>query len=90
MIAKSRNTLQICCVTIGHQEFLLPVSVGMKVVELMQQAIECRHSYEENGYHYYSGEQPQVEFKLVNPSKLHISGGEDGLRISPALRRLRG
>lgn len=35
----------MCAVTIGYETYVMPASAGMKVVELMQQAIACEPDY---------------------------------------------
>lgn len=35
----------MCAVTIGYETYVMPASAGMKVVELMQQALACECDY---------------------------------------------
>ena len=35
----------MCAVTIGYETYVLPSAAGMKLVELMQQALACENDY---------------------------------------------
>lgn len=60
----------MCCVTIAHNDYLLPADKGMKLVELMQSAFETRKDWGDRSYSYHIGEQPNVEFCLVKASQV--------------------
>lgn len=76
--------VQLCCVTIGYQDFLLPLDKGLKLVEIMQAAIACDDKYEESGYVYTTKESSEVSLKMVKPSQVRMPAGET---FTPVPRR---
>lgn len=80
----------MCIVSIGFQDFLMPVTAGMKVVELMSKAVAC----ESRGYprEIVIGEQPQVGMETVKANQIRQrpTTRDDALtlenRPSPVLR----
>lgn len=62
--------VQMCCVQIGHYSYLMPADKGMKVVEMLQAAFECRKDYADRGYVYIVGAQPEVELALVRSDQV--------------------
>jgi hypothetical protein len=36
----------MCWLSVGHVEILMPADAGMKVVQLLRGAVECRRSYD--------------------------------------------
>jgi hypothetical protein len=62
--------VQMCCVQIGYSSYLMPADKGMKVVEMLQAAFECRKDYAERGYVYIVGNQPEVELALVRSDQV--------------------
>jgi len=74
-MATTKKAVPMCVVRIGYREYLLPASGGMKLVELMTNAVEC----EQTGYsppQFVIGEQPEVQLKMVKPQ--HIRQREPG------------
>jgi hypothetical protein len=69
-VTPARKPVPMCCVTIDHNDFLLPVDKGMKLVELMQHAVACYRNYEEHGYRYAVRETPSIELTVVKPSQI--------------------
>lgn len=68
-MTRASKPVQMACLTIGFESYLIPADKAMKVAELMQSAFECRKDYD-RGHTYMPGEQPRVEFALVKPSEL--------------------
>jgi hypothetical protein len=68
--AAPKKAVPMCCVSIGHRNYLMPVDKGMKLVELMQFAFETDKGFGERDYTYQIGEQPSVEFSLVKPAQI--------------------
>lgn len=85
-----KQAAQLCCVTIGYDNFLMPAGPGMKVVELMQQAIICHKHFEDRDYQYDAGDQPRVSFELVKPARVHMPDGQAITPARPVVRRLKG
>ncbi len=44
-----KSTTPMCCVTIDFDEYLLPMTKGLALVGLMQQAIKCDSRYGDAG-----------------------------------------
>lgn len=80
MTARSKP-VQMCCVSIGFQAFLMPVEVGMKMVSLLGQAMSCDKQYDAGGWVFYVEEQPRVEFVTVRPDQIRC---RDGVVTTPA------
>lgn len=70
-----QKTVAMCCVTVGHSDYLLPANKGMELVKLMQEAFACRDRYEDGNYVYDVLEQPRVELKLVRPNQIRMPQG---------------
>lgn len=71
-----RKPVPMCCVTIDHNTFLLPVDKGMKLVELMQHAVSCDCRYDA-GYRYLVRETPSIELAVVKPSQVVMPRGAE-------------
>lgn len=71
----------MCAVTIGFDTYLMPAAAGMKVVELMQQAVTTDRTYGTARDSYEAGEPPQISFQVVRPSQIRMQPGAD---IEPA------
>lgn len=70
--------VQLCCVQIGYSSYLMPADKGMKVVELLQSAVDCKKDYAERGYVYTVGTQPEVELALVRSDQVRAPAGQPG------------
>ena len=71
MTRVTKRAVSMCCIRIGYQHYLMPADKGLKVIDLLQAAFECREEYGERNYLYYPQEgQPQVELKLVRQEQL--------------------
>lgn len=62
----------MCCITIDFTDYIMPASMGMKVVELMQSAIRCDKNYAPGGYRYSPKDQPDVSYSAVKPSQIDL------------------
>lgn len=81
--------VQICCVSIGYDSFIMPADKGMKVVELLQSAFKCNKDYAERGYVYTVGSQPEVELALVRSDQVRAPAEQSSsapLRLSAPSR----
>jgi hypothetical protein len=67
--------VNMACVTVGFQHYLMPADKALKVVELMQTAIECERSYQHSTT-YTVGDKPLIELTLLRPEQILASGGE--------------
>lgn len=66
----SKKPVPMCCVSIGHSDYLMPADKGMKLVDLLQSAFATRKDFGDRNYFYVIGDQPEVEFALVRPSQI--------------------
>lgn len=69
-MARPAKPVPMCCVSIGYQDVLLPFSAGMKLVELMQNAVGTRKHFDGRAYKYLVGDQLDVEFVAVKPNQV--------------------
>lgn len=69
-MSRTSKPVPLCCVSIGYQALLMPADKGMKLVELLQGAVECDRRYEGHGPTYYLREQPDVEYVAVKPQQV--------------------
>ena len=65
----------MCCVSIGFQDVLLPFAAGMKLVELLQNAVATQKRFDDRAYQYVVGEQIGVEVVAVKPSQVVMPSG---------------
>lgn len=72
-----------CCVTIGFESYLMPAAAGMKVVELMQQALACERRFA-RADRYTPTEAPRLELVMVRPDEVQPRTVEPAAR--PATR----
>lgn len=79
--AAPKKPVDMCCVTIGHRDYLLPADKGMKLIALLQSAFETDKRYGDRGYVYHLGDQPEVELALVRASQLKPKLNEGQLLI---------
>jgi hypothetical protein len=77
----------MCCVSIGYRTYLMPADKGMKVVELLQHAIECDERYEGiKGPTYQVLDQPEVAYKAVRPNQIRMRQEDEA--VDMPMRRL--
>lgn len=70
MATKPKNE-PMCAVKIGYHEYLMPASVGMKVVQLLQSAFEVDMNWDEERS--YTVKEPvNVEFRSVRPNQIRM------------------
>lgn len=62
----------------------MPADKGMKLVELMQSAVECELDFGADRHTYVAGEQPRVAFNLVKSNQIRMP---DGFVESAPVRR---
>ncbi len=67
-------TKPMCCVAIGYKTLLMPADKGMKLVELLQYAVECERRYASHEA-YAVGEHPRVELIMVKPGQIQMPEG---------------
>lgn len=75
----------MCCVSINYTEYLMPADVGMKLVALLNHAIECRPDYTAEGHRYLVMDAPEVRYTSVRPNQIVFP---DAMAGKPAQRRL--
>lgn len=72
----------MCIVTIWHREYLMPVATGMKIVQLLSEALEVDSDYGGHGeYSYTVGKPVPCEFKTVRPDQLRMPAPVRTLRL---------
>lgn len=77
----TKQPQQLCALTIGFNTYLMPPEAGMKVMQLMQKAVECERDL---GHHrspdwlYIIRGTPRLEMCIVKASQVRQAPGEDG------------
>ncbi|HEY4294538.1 hypothetical protein [Luteibacter sp.] len=67
----------LCVITIGFQTFLMPVTAGMKLVQLLGQAIECEEFYAGTyERRYTAGKQVDVHLATVRDDQVRLPDPE--------------
>lgn len=68
----------MCWLNVGHVEILMPADAGLKVVQLLRGAVECRHRYDhESGGRYYElREELDVEYAAVKAGQVRAKKPE--------------
>lgn len=65
---------QLCVVSIGlGRDLVMPMADGLKLVALLQKAMECNTDYRGDGYKYQVRGAPAVELKMVQPGQLVLT-----------------
>lgn len=73
----------MCVLTIGHYDYLMPADAGMKVMQLMQQAVGADRSVEDfRSWH--AGQPVHLAMEMVSANKIHMPPGAE---IAPARRQ---
>lgn len=62
---------QICCVTIGYEQIVLPAADGLRMVELLQRAVRVRSDYGREGVSYESDANPlTIALAIITADRL--------------------
>ncbi len=86
-MTRAKPAVQMACVSIDYQDFLLPADKAMKVLALMQEAAKCDHRYRERTEVFEVGEEPlRLALKLINADQIRMP---IGTMPADAPRRLR-
>lgn len=75
----------MCAVTIGYETYVMPASAGMKVVELMQQAIACESDYGLGDTATATG-PVRITYRSMRPEQITMPPGS---QVEPARRPAR-
>ena len=67
-MATAKKAVPMCVVSVGYQDFLMPASSGMKLVEIMTAAVKCERGYSPRCV--VIGEQPEVSLEMVKPQHI--------------------
>lgn len=62
----------LCCVSVGYTHFLMQTEDGMKLMDLMQKAMQCRRSYGDHGYEYEPEEITDLSLEIVRPGQVDL------------------
>lgn len=73
----------MCVLTIGYYDYLIPAEAGMKVMQLMQQAVNAERSME-HSRRWNAGEPAHLALEIVSADKIHMPPGAE---IAPARRQ---
>lgn len=62
----------LCCLTIGHREFLMFADKGMKVLALMKGATECTRRFETDDYVFDAEDEVCIEYRTVKACQVRL------------------
>ncbi len=59
----------MACLTIGHYHYLLPAAKAIKAAEILQDAFDCEHHYDDGDFVYeVASTQPRVRSRWCGPT----------------------
>lgn len=73
----------MCVLTIGYCDYIIPAEAGLKVMQLMQQAVSAERSVEDFRS-WNAGESAHLAMEMVSPDRIHMPPGAE---IAPARRQ---
>ena len=65
-----KTARRACVVTIGYMRLLVPAEDGLKLVSLLQRAVEAKHIYGRDQVYIQAGETPTIELEICKPEQL--------------------
>lgn len=69
-MTRSAKPVPMCCISINYSSYLMPADVGMKLVALMNHAVECSQDYNDAGRRYKVKDAPEVQYASVRPDQV--------------------
>jgi hypothetical protein len=66
------QNVQIACVTIDYNHYLLPMSKALKVMELLNGAVKCERTYDLKRDYQLSGQQVDLQMSMVKHSQIFM------------------
>lgn len=79
----------MCAVTIGFETYLMPADAGMKVVQLMTQAVTVEREFGAALRDTYSvGDTPRVEYVAVKQSQIKMPEGAETIPARPSRKQI--
>lgn len=76
------NPKPMCVLTIGYCDYIMPAEAGMKVMQLMQQAVSADRSSDYRSWH--AGVPAHLAMEMVSADKINMPPGAE---IAPARRQ---
>lgn len=76
-----------CVVTIGYMRLLMPADDGMRVIGLLQHAVEAGQHFGATERFYFPKGAPNIELEMVRPDQLKAVAPADLGAGPPAPRR---
>lgn len=73
----------MCVLTIGYSYYVMPAEAGIKVMQLMQQAVDAERSVADYGS-WRAGQPVHLAMEMVSADKIHMPPGAE---IAPARRQ---
>lgn len=82
MATRTTKRVTMCAVSIDYATYLLPADKGMRLVDLMKDAVKCRDGFPGARSYCVSGDQPELSMAIIKPSQLRqvsSKNDEDGM-----------
>jgi hypothetical protein len=70
----------MCCVSIGIQDFLLPADTGLRVVELMKDAVPCEKRYVEGQFYVIRPQATELSMTIVRETQIRKEASNESAR----------
>ena len=80
-----KKPVTMCCVTIDYNDFILPADQGMRLVELMQQAMRCREEYVDGRIYVLDAKPLDISMAIIRPSQVRPAPSNQDDRRAPLL-----
>lgn len=76
--ARPKPAAAMCWLSVGHVEILMPADAGLKVVQLLRSAVECRQRYDhDTGDRYFElREELDVQYVAVKAGQVRAKRPE--------------
>jgi len=67
----------MCCVTIGFQDFLLPTDKGLRVVELMKDAVSCEKRFFDSQLYFARSQMLELGMTIVSSTQIRKEANKE-------------
>ena len=79
---------EMCCLRIGHSDYLIPIDNGLKIIALMRGSIECEIDYITHPMKYRATRATVVELRSIEADQITLPQGEPATAPRKTIKRL--
>lgn len=84
----TRQQKEMCCLRIGHAEYLIPIDNGLKIIQLMRGSIECEIDYRSHPLKYRCTRATEVELRSVSADQIILLPDTPAVAPRTSVKRL--